>query len=279
MNARIYDPTIGRFLSADTIIPYMYNTQSFNRYSYVRNNPLKYIDPSGHWGFGGDDDGGWSSIGFDGGSVSFDQNGNYDVSYDNGSGFGYDDGTSYSHDDSGNYTTENHNTGVNTAGWDTQNYAREADSQIYGGYIEDVKGNSMFSQNGNISANINGKSYQTNLTAIVGYRALDNPFISYKVVASYLEVKSINLTLAHQQFFWSDNRNKGFFDDGLARRDYKHTKDEYSNFSRKYDGNILDMAIEMTNPGIYNTCSNNCQDYVDNVLDTYGEIENVLQVY
>ncbi len=51
MNARIYDPTIGRFLSADTIIPYMYNTQSFNRYSYVRNNPLKYIDPSGHWGF------------------------------------------------------------------------------------------------------------------------------------------------------------------------------------------------------------------------------------
>ncbi len=51
MNGRVYDPTIGRFLSADTIIPYMYNTQSFNRYSYVRNNPLKYIDPSGHWGF------------------------------------------------------------------------------------------------------------------------------------------------------------------------------------------------------------------------------------
>jgi RHS repeat-associated protein len=51
MNARLYDSAIGRFLSADTMIPYMYNTQSFNRYSYVRNNPLKYIDPSGHWGF------------------------------------------------------------------------------------------------------------------------------------------------------------------------------------------------------------------------------------
>uniref|UniRef100_UPI0032B2DA7D RHS repeat domain-containing protein n=1 Tax=uncultured Sulfurimonas sp. TaxID=291845 RepID=UPI0032B2DA7D len=50
MNARLYDPTIARFLSADSIIPYMYDTQSFNRYSYVRNNPLKYIDPSGHWG-------------------------------------------------------------------------------------------------------------------------------------------------------------------------------------------------------------------------------------
>jgi len=30
----------------------MYNTQSYNRYSYVRNNPLKYTDPSGHWGLG-----------------------------------------------------------------------------------------------------------------------------------------------------------------------------------------------------------------------------------
>jgi RHS repeat-associated protein len=48
MNARLYDSTLGRFISADTLIPNPYNTQSFNRYSYVQNNPLKYIDPSGH---------------------------------------------------------------------------------------------------------------------------------------------------------------------------------------------------------------------------------------
>lgn len=47
MNARLYDPTIGRFLSADTIIPAVYDTQAYNRYSYVRNNPMKYTDPSG----------------------------------------------------------------------------------------------------------------------------------------------------------------------------------------------------------------------------------------
>ncbi len=46
--ARYYDPTIGRFISPDTIVPGPTNPQSFNRYSYCLNNPLKYIDPSGN---------------------------------------------------------------------------------------------------------------------------------------------------------------------------------------------------------------------------------------
>jgi RHS repeat-associated protein len=47
-NARLYDPFIGRFISADTIIPEPFNPQSLNRYSYCLNNPLIYIDPNGH---------------------------------------------------------------------------------------------------------------------------------------------------------------------------------------------------------------------------------------
>jgi len=47
-NARYYDPTIGRFISPDTIIRDPANPQCFNRYSYCLNNPLKYTDPSGH---------------------------------------------------------------------------------------------------------------------------------------------------------------------------------------------------------------------------------------
>jgi len=47
-NARYYDPLIGRFISADTIVQSPANPQTLNRYSYVMNNPLKYIDPSGH---------------------------------------------------------------------------------------------------------------------------------------------------------------------------------------------------------------------------------------
>lgn len=45
--ARYYDPTIGRFISPDPIVQSPSNPQTLNRYSYVLNNPLKYIDPSG----------------------------------------------------------------------------------------------------------------------------------------------------------------------------------------------------------------------------------------
>ena len=46
--ARYYDPSIGRFISPDTITQDPMNPQCFNRYSYTFNNPLKYTDPSGH---------------------------------------------------------------------------------------------------------------------------------------------------------------------------------------------------------------------------------------
>ena len=48
MNARYYMPEIGRFVSPDTIVPEPGNPQSYNRYSYTLNNPVKYVDPSGH---------------------------------------------------------------------------------------------------------------------------------------------------------------------------------------------------------------------------------------
>jgi RHS repeat-associated protein len=47
-NARYYDPVLGRFIQADTIVPDPTDPQAFNRYSYVLNNPINYIDPSGH---------------------------------------------------------------------------------------------------------------------------------------------------------------------------------------------------------------------------------------
>jgi len=49
MNGRMYDPLIGRMLSPDPYVPNATNTQDFNRYTYARNNPLKYTDPDGEW--------------------------------------------------------------------------------------------------------------------------------------------------------------------------------------------------------------------------------------
>jgi len=46
--ARYYSAYLNRFISPDTIIPDPANPQSLNRYSYVFNNPLKYVDSSGH---------------------------------------------------------------------------------------------------------------------------------------------------------------------------------------------------------------------------------------
>ncbi|HET8924788.1 MAG TPA: FG-GAP-like repeat-containing protein [Candidatus Acidoferrum sp.] len=55
MNARYYDATLGRFISADSIVPDPMNPQSLNRYSYVLNNPVSFNDPTGHHVYGNKD--------------------------------------------------------------------------------------------------------------------------------------------------------------------------------------------------------------------------------
>ena len=47
MNGRVYDQELGRFISADPIVQAPFFTNSYNRYAYVWNNPLRYTDPTG----------------------------------------------------------------------------------------------------------------------------------------------------------------------------------------------------------------------------------------
>lgn len=48
MNARLYDPLLGRMLSPDDYVTNPSSTQDYNRYTYARNNPMKYTDPDGN---------------------------------------------------------------------------------------------------------------------------------------------------------------------------------------------------------------------------------------
>lgn len=49
MNGRLYDPLLRRFLNADEHIQDPENTQNYNKYGYVLNNPLMFNDPSGEF--------------------------------------------------------------------------------------------------------------------------------------------------------------------------------------------------------------------------------------
>ena len=49
MNGRVYDPELGRFLTPDPTVQFVADLQSYNRYSYVLNNPLRYTDPTGYF--------------------------------------------------------------------------------------------------------------------------------------------------------------------------------------------------------------------------------------
>ena len=47
-HARYYDPSLARFVQADTLIPDPARSADYDRYAYVRNNPYNHTDPTGH---------------------------------------------------------------------------------------------------------------------------------------------------------------------------------------------------------------------------------------
>jgi RHS repeat-associated protein len=64
MNGRIYDPALARFLTPDPLVSMRSPSQSWNRYSYAENSPLRFVDPSGFDGEDMSSGGGWPMAGY-----------------------------------------------------------------------------------------------------------------------------------------------------------------------------------------------------------------------
>jgi RHS repeat-associated protein len=92
MNGRIYQPSGSMFLSPDPYIPDPVNTQSYNRYAYVNNNPLSMVDPSGFCGYSLSYTPGSEATWIDNGDGTFSEGnpvtpGHYSISFNPGACF------------------------------------------------------------------------------------------------------------------------------------------------------------------------------------------------
>jgi RHS repeat-associated protein len=87
--ARWYDSNLGRFLQPDSIVPEPFNPQSLNRYSYVLNDPVNRIDPTGRFSLMSESasSGGWVFSGYES-PFGYDPFGGYGVYYYYGGGGG-----------------------------------------------------------------------------------------------------------------------------------------------------------------------------------------------
>ena len=87
----------------------------------------------------------------------------------------------------------------------------------------------------------------------------------------------LNLEGEHQQIFYTDNTNSGFFADGTVRADYEQNLNLYdATDGYEYDDSIVKQAeinVRLRGEiGEYNFCTNNCQGYVNKVINEYWSI-------
>jgi len=253
---RMYSSELGRFISKD---PKGY-VDGMNLYSYVKNNPLKYLDAMGTTAYQRfKDDYGTGVVSY---SISGRTN-DYTVTYDKISrGFGKIDNYLYSYDDQ-SYRIKNRDS-----------YYGEVNNRSYSFTIKD----SHLPQE---------RRDPNRLTAHIAYRPLFNIAL---IGANNPTDEALNTVIAHEHIWWSNGENIGFhYENGISTTfseepksifDYKIWKD------KEYEGDAMWQTVNVTNIGSYqmlsnpfNSCNrqNNCQDFIDRVDFNYNKIVNIYE--
>jgi len=158
MGGRVYDPSIGRFMSADLFVQSPYSSQSFNRYTYVSNNPMSSTDPSGYCTrMAGDTRGG----------------SNWNVFWSTGDDCG---GDSAGLDTRGNNTYNN----IDYGGTTHQDLAKQAESAQQ----EQINRNAEACSNGGSAACVEAVDYLKEIDRLPGADMSDTLVDTAKVVAA-----------------------------------------------------------------------------------------------
>jgi len=113
---------------------------------------------------------------------------------------------------------------------------------------------------------------QVNLVDPFGLAEIDSRILDKKVPLNG------EFRIRHDQIFYDDGTNNGFFYDNQIRPDYEHAKEDY-NFDRKrgrFDDDLIRKAEENVQRDWdmdWRLCTNDCQDYVKAVIEEYRRLE------
>ncbi|MFK2821972.1 RHS repeat-associated core domain-containing protein [Arcobacter sp. YIC-80] len=253
---RMYSADLGRFISKD---PKGY-VDGMNLYTYVMNNPLKYLDPMGTTAYEKfEDEYGRGTVSY---SISGDTD-SYNVTYEDNTGFGKNNDYFYSFESS---------------------EVRVKENNSYFGIINDIS----YSFEIKDSHLPQDERSPDRLTAHVAYR----PLMDVLLFGENNPIdEKLNTVIAHEHIWWNDLSNIGFHknDAGISEIFREEDKDifKYTVWKDKeYEGNAMKQAVKVTRIGIYDLLDspfdkcdiqNNCQDFVDRVDRNYNKMVNIYE--
>ena len=256
MNGRLYDPVLGRMFSPDNFIQDASSSQSYNRYTYCNNNPLKYTDPSGNYYYLNPNTDKYEWVSFGGGSGIPSWSGLSGGPAAGSLGYTYLGNGNYMDRATGEWASESDYLNQDLIG--TASNYEEAMVWLEG---------KMYDSNGNLLY-VNLRPLEVKAKGVAnGFYGADVRFVSDIWGASSYFAGAINTTLSTYTYY----RQKG-----LSSPSGQHLMHEYGHYlQNKYGGSLwYNMAVVPTSLINYNTLDDKAYN------NTWTEIQaNTMSYY